>query len=302
MSASTQRAPERGDASAYGSPLERFQHGELELAVRRAGDSGPGVVLLHNGGTSHSIWRHQVADLADDHRVVAVDLPGFGAAPRPPRPIDLAAHVELVLALIDHDDLTPVTLVGNCMGAAIAAGVAARRPDAVHALVLINPLTDATFRAGGLGLLMAPNGAVSTAMTPVRAALRRLRVPRAIAPLVLRYQLGPAGAHARIHHDSELTACLLRDEEAPALTDVLVDLPISYRIVRGPDGPPLCTIWGARNRVLSPNAGVRLDAVLRSERRVLVRDAGHMPMLERPDEVTDAIRSFLTEIPAIERQ
>ena len=298
MSDSAQRTPGPGDGSSQGLPLERFQHGELELAVRRAGDHGPGVVLLHNGGPSHSIWRHQLADLADGHRAVAVDLPGFGAAPPPPRPIDLAAHIELVSALIEHDELAPVTLVGNCMGAAIAAGVAARRPGQVQALVLINPLTDATFRAGGLGLLMAPPGVWSTATAPMRAALRRLRVPRALAPWVLRFQVGPAGARAGIHHDPELTACLLRDEQAPALTDVLADLPASYRIVRTPDGPPMCTIWGARNRVLSPNAGVRLDALLRSERRVLIRDAGHLPMLERPDEVTNAIRSFLKDVAA----
>lgn len=284
-----------GKGSPNETPLERFRHGELEIAVRRAGDSGPGVVLLHNGGTSHTIWRHQIADLATDHRVVAVDLPGFGDSPRPSRPIDLADHIELITALIEHDGLSPVSLVGNCMGSAIAAGVAANNSSDVRALIMINPLTDATFRAGGLGLLMAPNRKWSKATAPMRAALRRLRVPRAITPWVLRYQVGPAGARAKLHHDPELTACLLRDDEAPALTDVLADLPESYRIVRGPDGPPLCTIWGARNRVLSPRVGVRLDRVLRSERRMLVHDAGHMPMLERPDEVTKTIRSFLTD-------
>lgn len=284
-----------GNGSPNEAPPERFRHGELEIAVRRAGDSGPGVVLLHNGGTSHTIWRHQIADLATDHRVVAVDLPGFGASPLPSRPIDLADHIELISALIEHDGLAPVSLVGNCMGSAIAAGVAANSSSDVRALVMINPLTDATFRAGGLGLLMAPNGKWSKATAPMRAALRRLRVPRAIAPLVLRYQVGPAGVRAGLHHDPELTACLLREDEAPALTDVLADLPESYRIVRGPDSPPLCTIWGARNRVLSPRAGVRLDKVLRSDRRMLVHDAGHMPMLERPDEVTRTIRSFLTD-------
>src|SRR5690625_2351613 len=95
------------------------------MAVHRSGDSGPGVVLLHNGGTSHTIWRHQIADLATDHRVVAVDLPGFGESPLPPRPIDLADHIELISALIEHEGLSPVSLVGNCMGSAIAAGVAA---------------------------------------------------------------------------------------------------------------------------------------------------------------------------------
>ncbi|MEU3309109.1 alpha/beta hydrolase [Nocardiopsis sp. NPDC006832] len=295
MGESTQKSSDPG-SRPDDATLERFRHDGVEVAVRRAGDDGPGVVMLHNGGTSHGIWRHQIADLAADHRVVAIDLPGFGASPMPPEPIDLAAHVDLVAALVRHDGLSPVTLIGNCMGSAIAAGVAARDPKNVRALVMVNPLTDATFRRGGLGILMAPTEAWSPVTAPVRAALRRIRVPRAAVPLALRFQLGPAGVRAGLHHDPELTACMLRNDQTPALTDVLTDLPASYRIVRGPDGPPLCTIWGARNRVLSPVAGVRLDALLRSEHRVLVHDAGHMPMLERPETVTQEIRSFLDNV------
>lgn len=279
------------------APLERFHHDGIEVAVRRAGDHGPGVLMLHNGGTSHTIWRHQITDLSADHRVIAIDLPGFGTSPMPSRPLDIKDHIDLVAALIEHEELLSVTLVGNCMGSAIAAGVAAHHPQNVRALVMINPLTDATFRRGGLGMFMAPTEALSPVTAPVRAALRRIRVPRAVVPLALRFQLGPAGIRAGLHRDPELTACMLRDDQTPALADVLADLPGSYRIVRGPDGPPLCTIWGARNRVLSPVAGVRLDALLRSEHRVLIRDAGHMPMLEHPERVTKEIRSFLADTP-----
>lgn len=296
MSGNAQRSPKPKDGPPHGASPEWFRHKGLEVAVHRAGEHGPGVVLLHNGGTSHSIWRHQIADLATDHRVVAVDLPGFGASPLPSQPIDLETHVELLSALIQHDELAPVTLIGNCMGSAIAAGIAARHPGSVRALVLINPLTDATFAAGGLGMLMASSRLRSVVTTPVRAVLRRLRFPRVAAPLTLRFQVGPAGARAKVHHDPELTACLLRSEQAPALTDVLADLPTSYHIVRGPDGPPLCTIWGARNRILSPRVGARLDSVLRPEHRALVRHTGHLPMLERPNEVTKVIRSFLAEV------
>ncbi len=292
-----------GEGSAPGRPgepldpsdLEPFRHGAVAVAVRRAGAAGPGVVLLHNGGTSHAIWRHQIADLAIDHRVVAVDLPGFGASPQPSIPLDLDDHVDLVTALIDHDGLAPVALVGNCMGSAIAAGVAARRPAAVSALVLVNPLTHATFRAGGLGSLLAATDRWPAVTATLQALSRRVRLPEALAPQVLRYQLGPAGARAGLHHDPELVACVSRRAQLPALTGVLADLAASYRIARGPDAPPLLTLWGARNRVLSPAAGAELDRALQPDQRVLVRDTGHLPMLERPDEVTAAIRAFLAD-------
>src|SRR5699024_12416585 len=89
-------------------------------------------------------------------------------------------------------------------------------------------------------MLEASHRRVSVVATPLRAVLARLRFPRATARLTLLFRVGPAGARAKVHRDPELTACLLRSEQAPALTDVLADLPTSYRIVRGPDGPPLC--------------------------------------------------------------
>ena len=61
--------------------MKTFTHDGLAIAYRDAG-AGPAIVMLHNGGTSSSIWRHQVDALADRHRVVAVDLPGFGASSR----------------------------------------------------------------------------------------------------------------------------------------------------------------------------------------------------------------------------
>src|SRR5699024_12619342 len=111
VSSSAQRSPKPKDGPPHGASPEWFRHKGLEVAVHRAGEHGPGVVLLHNGGTSHSIWRHQLADLATDHRVVAVDLPGFGASPLPSQPSDLEPHVAPLSPLTQPDERAPVRLV-----------------------------------------------------------------------------------------------------------------------------------------------------------------------------------------------
>ena len=54
--------------------MQTFTHDRLTVALQDVGE-GPGVVFIHNGGTSSTIWRHQVADLSADHRVIALDLP-----------------------------------------------------------------------------------------------------------------------------------------------------------------------------------------------------------------------------------
>ncbi len=269
-----------------------FEHDGVTIAFERRG-TGPSMLFLHNGGTSSTIWRNQVAALAEGHTVVAVDLPGFGSSPRPTRAIDLDDHVTLVAALIEDQGLAPVLLVGNCMGSNIAASVAARRPDLVRGLVLVNPLTEATFSAGGLGLLHKVQRWAPGPSSLARRLSRSIVPPTLAARATLRFQVGSKGAGARLHHDPELIACNTRPDQLPALVDVLDDMD-AYGALdeRSSSSIPLCTIWGAQNRVLSPKAGRVLEERLRPDRTVVLDGCGHLAMMEDPVAVTTIIEEF----------
>ena len=103
--------------------METFTHGRLSIAYRDVGE-GPAAIFIHNGGTSSTIWRNQIEDLKVDHRVIALDLPGFGASERPQPAAELHEIVELVIALIEAEELAPALMIGNCMGSNIAVKVA----------------------------------------------------------------------------------------------------------------------------------------------------------------------------------
>jgi len=153
--------------------MHRFTHGRLSVAYRESG-SGPAILMLHNGGTSSTIWRNQLDALSDRRHAVALDLPGFGESPRVTPPPDLREMVELVAAFIEAHGLAPVMLVGNCMGSNIAAGVATADPDRVAAMLLVNPLTEATFSSGGLGVFHRMGKVAARPTRLLRSAVRRL--------------------------------------------------------------------------------------------------------------------------------
>jgi len=97
---------------------------------------GPTVVLVHGLGSSASHWLPVARDLARDHRVVLVELPGHGIAPMPGELSLEDAARELDLAIRSECD-GPVVLVGHSAGGLVAAAEALRNPDRVRALVLV---------------------------------------------------------------------------------------------------------------------------------------------------------------------
>lgn len=276
--------------------MRAFTHDGLTVAYRDVG-TGPAVVMLHNGGTSSSIWRHQVDALTDRHRVVALDLPGFGDSPRPATPARLDEMVDLVVALIDGEGLAPVLLVGNCMGTNIAAAVARRAPESVTAVLAINPLTEASFSGGRIGVLHKMNSIAAGPTRAVRSLSRRIRPPRAVGSASLRFQLGDKGVALGLHNDPELVACQVRPDQLPALVDVLDDMAAYGELDREgvPAGTPTWIVWGEQNRVLSHRRARHLDELMHAERVEILDGCGHLPMLEDPEAVTRLIEELVEQ-------
>ncbi|SCG57065.1 alpha/beta fold hydrolase [Micromonospora coxensis] len=95
--------------------------------------SGSAVVLLHAGIADRRMWRGQLAALAERHRVIALDLRGYGESELPPSPF---AHHDDVVGLLDALGIDRAALVGCSFGGAVAIDTALAHPARVSALAL----------------------------------------------------------------------------------------------------------------------------------------------------------------------
>src|SRR3954452_10915923 len=116
--------------------------------------SGSPVLLLHGSGpgTTAAAWDSLAAALGPRHRVIAPDLLGFGASPRPAGSLR-AAWTRQALELVDSLGITSFAVVGNSAGAAIALSIAAARPRAVSRVVAVGALGHAMALPAGLDAL-----------------------------------------------------------------------------------------------------------------------------------------------------
>ncbi len=106
------------------------------------------IVLLHQTPRSVDEFADVIPRLAQTHRVLAIDNPGYGCSDRPAEPPEVEDYAAVVVALLDHLRLDAAHLVGHHTGAVVAIEVAAARPERVRKLVLSGPVyLDAEARA-----------------------------------------------------------------------------------------------------------------------------------------------------------
>jgi pimeloyl-ACP methyl ester carboxylesterase len=148
-------APRYGSLAAMGpedlhTPMPR-QHLEVngvDIAYVDSGGDKPALVFVHGLSSYTAFWEHQLGAFTDTHRVLALDLPGYGASGRPDAPMTPPWYAETVVAWLDALQIEQFTLVGHSMGGQISLTVALDHPERVQALVLSAPAGLERFEPG----------------------------------------------------------------------------------------------------------------------------------------------------------
>ena len=99
---------------------------------------GQPVVLIHGVGLNKEMWGGQIVGLATQYRVIAYDMLGHGASPRPDSGSGLLGYADQLLELLEHLQLPQATVIGFSMGGLVARAFALHYPQHLQGLVVLN--------------------------------------------------------------------------------------------------------------------------------------------------------------------
>ena len=289
------RTPPRGEVVVVegkgGTPIHAECYGPADA---------PPVVLVHGWVCAKRFWRAQVHDLMDDHRVVAFDLRGHGESGAPADgdwSLDtLAADLEAVLVACVGDD-RPALLAGHSLGAMTIAAWAGAYNDSVgpraKAAAMVNT---------GLGdlvqesLLLRMPGPLNAGRQVIGTALLGAGVPLPNRPTPASHRavrtiaLSPSAPAAAVRFSEEMVLSAHRRVWAGCGRE-LSRLDLLHTVEHL--NVPTLVIAGTRDLLTPPAHAHRLAAALPQSRGVLeLKGSGHMGPLERPDEVSAALRQL----------
>lgn len=140
--------------SVRGVDIAYMDSGDPPNASVAGGDVST-VVLIHGLSSYGSFWEHQIPALAQQHRVLVLDLPGFGQSGKPDAPYTPPWYADIVADWMSAVWAPKATVVGHSMGGQIALTLALEHPDRVDALVLSAPAGIERFGTGAAGFMKA---------------------------------------------------------------------------------------------------------------------------------------------------
>ncbi|MBS0395383.1 MAG: alpha/beta fold hydrolase [Proteobacteria bacterium] len=251
------------------------------------GGRGEPLVLVHGFAGDKDNFTRVAGRLTPHLHVLAPDLPGFGEAAR-----DAAAsyhidsQVERLHAFIAQLRLGPVHLGGSSMGGFIASEYAARYPEAVRSLWLLDAAGASTARDTALIHRYVETGEIPLVIERARDYRQLLRavmhrrpfLPHSLRRVLSRRAVADHALHARIFREIGV--------ESPVLDD-------RYAAIRA----PALIVFGREDRILNPAAAALMAKHLARARVVLMDGVGHLPMIERPRATARDYLDFLRAPP-----
>jgi 4,5:9,10-diseco-3-hydroxy-5,9,17-trioxoandrosta-1(10),2-diene-4-oate hydrolase len=265
--------------------------GGVKTRFWSSGESGSPVVLIHGLGLSIEYWAANVRALAEHHRILALDLVGFGRSEKPAIPYTLERLALFVRDFLRGQGVERATWVGLSMGGGIALRAAIEFPEAVDRLVLVD--CSGLGRRISLLLRLASLPLVGVWITrPSREGSAQFLRSSVYDPALIsdewierdyQFALDPGARRAFLSAlRNGVNLWGVRRDVVRAITDRLPTLAV-----------PTLVLWGRQDRILPVAHAHVAAAAIPGAQLHIFEQCGHFPPLEVPDAFNARVLAFL---------
>jgi pimeloyl-ACP methyl ester carboxylesterase len=276
----------------------------LNLHYFRGGNGTP-LVLVHGLGSSAAVeFYYNLEALAAHHRVIAIDLPGFGQSDKPVVEYTIDLFVKAVSDLMACEGVTRAAVMGVSMGGRVALGLALTAPEQVERLILVDALGVGPPRRVLAYRILLTRGLGELTLTGTARALRRMN-PATIRRLWGWY-LNRPGRVDSIWSNQRIAdhgVLLSKPEYRAAYLSALRSI-AGMRSLR--DGVvvesrlaelqmPTLLVWGRHDHIFPPSHAESALKRLPNGRAEIFEDSGHTPQMEEPDRFNRLVLDFLEQ-------
>ncbi|WP_436375069.1 alpha/beta fold hydrolase [Cytobacillus sp. BC1816] len=244
-------------------------------------DEGTGepLVLLHGFCGSKDYWARVIPILAEDFRVIAVDLPGHGGSSLPAGDPSIEKMAEVIKGAIDELGLGKVSLFGHSLGGYVTLAFAESYEEKLKSFSLVHSTASPDSEEGKKGRDIAAGkidkegiksfieGLVPKLFAPGEKHPEEIQMAKEIG-----YRISPEGAKAA------LKAMKLRADRSHVLKSTKL---------------PLLLVAGDKDQIIPLEKSFAVEGP--NIKQVNIKAAGHMSMYEAPEELAENIRKFLKE-------
>jgi len=249
-------------------------------------DSIP-VVLIHGTGSSLHTFNGWSDRLTEEHRIVRMDLPGYGlTGPFPDGDYSMENYVKFLKSFLDEMEINRCALAGNSLGGGIAWRFAEKYPDRVEKLVLIDA-------SGYPYTSQSEPIAFEIAKIPVIKNALKFITPRFVARSSLEnvYADNTLVTDDLVDRYFELT---LREGNRQAFIDRFAREKdtTAYRSIPSIKTPTLI-LWGEADKLIPLQSAYRFHDDLPNDTLVILPNLGHVPMEENPAMSLESVLDFL---------
>jgi len=228
-----------------------------------------GIIFIHGSGENSIVWKGQLNDLNLDYKLIAIDLPSHAESDDFPE-LSLDLYIDVIKKLVDFLHLKKIVVVGHSLGGAVAQEYFLKNQKEVSALILCS--TGARLRVSPMILNSLKNNYQEFLIgLPMGAFYRKTSKEIKKALVIEIEKTNPEVTYA------DFKICDNFD---------VMDKVASINV-------PCLIVCGNEDKLTPIKYSQYLKDKIKDSKLVVIKDSGHMSMLEKPNEVNKAIEEFI---------